>query len=150
MINSSDVDEELATSLEEDFRTLIALLDTEREALINHDADALQSCVGKKNELCQQIAASLASPTGMTLARAIAGQSPEKPDTDHKSLATLVNLASSARDSNLVNGKILHRSQQSIREILTILSGKTLDGLYGHTGQQNSATPTGVNAIAQA
>lgn len=150
MSNSSEIDGELAASLEADFRALIALLDTEREALIKHDADALQNCVGPKNEVCQRIAASLASPEGKTLAQAIAGQPPEELDTDHKSLVTLVNLARSARDANLVNGKILHRSQQSLREILTILSGKTLDGLYGHTGQQNAAAQSGGHAIAEA
>ena len=149
MTNSSDIDRELATLLEADFRALIALLDTEREALINHDAEALQNCVGTKNEVCQRIASSLASPGGKTLAQAIAGRSPEELDTDHKRLETLVNLARSARDANLVNGKILHRSQQSLREILTILSGKTLDGLYGQTGQQD-AVQSGGHAIAEA
>ena len=140
----------LAAILEEQFHTLIALLENEREALINHEADALHRGVTEKNELCQQVAASLASPAGMMLAQAISGQAAGKPPTDHENLDVLVNLIRSARDANLVNGKILHRSQQSIREILTILSGKTLDGLYGHTGQQNSASPTGGNAIAQA
>mgnify|MGYP006164896413 CR=1 FL=1 len=44
-------------------------------------------------------------------------------------------LATKLRDSNLVNGKILNRSQNSIREIINTLSGKRHNGLYGETGQ---------------
>ncbi|MFT7651385.1 MAG: flagellar biosynthesis/type III secretory pathway chaperone [Candidatus Azotimanducaceae bacterium] len=58
-------------------------------------------------------------------------------------------LATKLRDSNLVNGKILNQSQNSIREIINILSGKRHNGLYGEAGQPMPDANSG-DAIAKA
>lgn len=124
------------------FQALLDLLERERAALIAHDGAELEAVVGEKNRVCQEIANRLAESPGLT-----GRQNFDELDDDHKSL---LNLAQLARDSNLVNGKILHRSQQSVREILSILSGKSLDGLYEQSGQQTAVPEPGSTAIARA
>ncbi len=124
------------------FQALLDLLEQERAALIAHDGAELEAVVGEKNRICQEIANRLAESPELT-----ARQNFDELDDDHKSL---LNLAQLARDSNLVNGKILHRSQQSVREILSILSGKSLDGLYEQSGQQTAVPEPGSTAIARA
>jgi flagellar biosynthesis/type III secretory pathway chaperone len=143
------------------FQDLLDILEQERAALTAHDGSALDACVARKNDLCQQLAQALqASPEISARISANnadvdthpaslqeASPAPPELDVDHK---ILLELAAKARDSNLVNGKILHRSQQSVREILGILSGKSLDGLYGQSGQQTAVPEPGSNAIARA
>ncbi len=124
------------------FQALLDLLEQERAALIAHDGAELEAVVGEKNRVCQEIANRLAESPELT-----GRQNFDELDDDHKSL---LNLAQLARDSNLVNGKILHRSQQSVREILSILSGKSLDGLYEQSGQQTAVPEPGSTAIARA
>ena len=131
------------------FNELLKCLETERAALIAHDGQALDACVAHKQALCASIAEGFAAAPELTaeLQRAAGGpDGPDELDEDHK---TLLELAIAARDYNLVNGKILHRSQQSVREILGILSGKSLDGLYGQSGQQSAVPASGGQAIAR-
>ena len=137
------------------FTELLSALEQERLALISHDGVGLDAWVVKKQVLCRTIDQQVrAAPELASIMRTAANpgsaESEANPslelDADHNSLLKLV---IAARDSNLVNGKILHRSQQSLREILGILSGKSLDGLYGQSGQQ-TATGTGNSAIARA
>ena len=134
------------------FTGLLECLERERAALVAHDGAALDACVLDKQTLCEHIATTLGSAPQLAAKLQRATDPSVDPaehdlDEDHKSL---LELAISARDYNLVNGKILHRSQQSVREILGILSGKSLDGLYGQTGQQNAASTPGGHAIARA
>jgi flagellar biosynthesis/type III secretory pathway chaperone len=134
------------------FTDLLSMLDQERLALISHDGVSLDDCVAKKHALCKTIDQYVrAAPELASIMAAAANPETDanatlELDADHKSLLDLV---ITARDSNLVNGKILHKSQQSLREILGILSGKSLDGLYGQSGQQ-TATGPGNSAIARA
>ena len=141
MDSNSKQSEKIAV-LAERFNALLSLLDRERAAITAHDGAALDALVAEKNQLCQDIAALLAQAPELT-----ARQNVDELEEDHK---TLLDLAQTARDSNLVNGKILHRSQQSVREILSILSGKRLDGLYGQSGQQSAVPEPGSTAIARA
>ena len=129
------------------FEALNLCLQAERDALVKHDREALERCVESKDRLCQQIAATLKHEDAKPLATLLSQDTPEELEPDHRKL---FDLATTARESNLVNGKILHRSQQSLREILFILSGKDLDGLYGQSGQQDSNFVSGGSAIAQA
>lgn len=153
--NSPEDDKNPAAQLREHFNALLECLEQERAALVAHDGNALDICVAHKQALCERIAKTLENAPALAAAlqRAAASQANADPqssselDEDHKSL---LELAITARDSNLVNGKILHRSQQSVREILGILSGKSLDGLYGQTGQQNAASASAGHAIARA
>ncbi len=141
MKETSDNQSNLET-LTAQFQELLDLLEQERTALTAHDGTALDAVVAEKNRVCQEIADCLAGAPELT-----ARQNFDELDDDHKSL---LNLAQLARDSNLVNGKILHRSQQSVREILSILSGKSLDGLYEQSGQQTAVPEPGSTAIARA
>ncbi len=141
MESNSNKDDKI-TALKALFTQLLALLDREREAIVAHNGEALDALVPEKNRLCQEIAALLSQAPELT-----ARQNVDELEEDHKSL---LDLAQTARDSNLVNGKILHRSQQSVREILSILSGKSLDGLYGQSGQQSAVPEPGSTAIARA
>jgi flagellar biosynthesis protein FlgN len=126
-------------TLETLFQTLITLLNDERDALIHHDGERLESLSEQKLEVCNHISLELeASPAlGKKIALAAAADSQADPEFD-PSHVLLAQLATQARDYNLVNGKILHRSQQSVREILGIMSGQSIDGLYGQSGQQDA------------
>ena len=153
--NSVKDDSTPVAQLRAHFIELLKCLERERAALVAHDGAELDDCVAQKQALCEAIATTLSNAPELAAALQQAAalrvstdpQSAAELDEDHK---TLLDLAISARDYNLVNGKILHRSQQSVREILGILSGKSLDGLYGQTGQQNAASTSSGQAIARA
>ena len=118
---------------------LIDVLAEERRCLTSRDSDQLQHCVSRKEALCQQINAKLKADESLLSSLSAPAETTGTPADlapDHKKL---IELAVTARDSNLVNGKILHRTQQSVREILGILSGTSLDGLYGQSGEQTGA-----------
>jgi len=135
------------------FKELENLLEKERTSLTTHDNVALSVVTEQKRLVCESIGSALkANPALTDLIRSAdtndySGDNCAELDVDHK---ILLDLARSARDSNLVNGKILHRSQQSLREILGILSGKSFDGLYGQSGQQTAASGSSAYAIARA
>jgi|GEM_PF-1463458 len=139
------------STLETLFQALIALLNEERDALIHHDGGRLESLSGQKLEVCNHISRELeASPAlGKKIALAAAAEAEADPEFD-PSHVLLAKLASQARDYNLVNGKILHRSQQSVREILGIMSGQSIDGLYGQSGQQDAKAFANSGAFIQA
>lgn len=126
------------SALETLFQALIALLNDERDALIHHDGARLEALSAKKLEVCNHINEQLAAAPalGQKIARAAARETQADSQFD-PSHVLLAQLATQARDYNLVNGKILHRSQQSVREILGIMSGQSIDGLYGQSGQQD-------------
>jgi flagellar biosynthesis/type III secretory pathway chaperone len=119
--NSAQTAQDLQASLVE----LEALLEIERQALKARDLALLQSNTEAKEAVVNEL---------KQLATRAAADRSTLPQGEllHKSM---LDLARQVRDSNLVNGKILHRSQQSVREAINVLSGKTLDGLYGHSGQ---------------
>jgi flagellar biosynthesis/type III secretory pathway chaperone len=67
--------------------------------------------------------------------------------------AHLLELATKTRECNAVNGKILRRSQQSIRELMHLMSGKDTDALYseqGYTAQGQPPARSQGTAIARA
>jgi flagellar biosynthesis/type III secretory pathway chaperone len=137
--------------LESLFSELIELLTLEREALVAHDGLNLESCSAKKLLVCRQIDQQLKDSPELTQMIGLAATSDEvssaQLDPHHILLAQL---ARTARDYNLVNGKILHRSQQSIREILGIMSGQSINGLYGQSGQQNAKPDTSSGGFIRA
>ncbi len=124
------------THLSQHVEDLRYLLQLEREALRRRDVEQLAELAEAKRQLCEQIAAF--PQTGMEAGVAS--------DADHKKFCALL---TEVRDFNLVNGKILAKSQQFVREAITVLSGKTLDGLYGHSGQPTTDKDSGP-AIARA
>ncbi len=135
------------------FEQLLQTLAEERTAMTEQDPEALTACVRKKYELCRAINAVFSANApqleALHTSTRLLEQFPDHKDVDpnHKKL---LQLARTARDSNLVNGKILHRTQQSIREILGILSGTSLDGLYGQKGQQTATQLAGSRAVIRA
>lgn len=133
------------------FSELIELLTQEREALVAHDGLNLETCSAKKLLVCRQIDQQLKDSPQLAQMIGQAGNTDEVSsaqfDPHHILLAQL---ARKARDYNLVNGKILHRSQQSVREILGIMSGQSIDGLYGQSGQQNAKSDAGSGAFIRA
>lgn len=127
------------SALETLFQALIALLNDERDALIHHDGARLEALSSQKLDVCNHISQRLAAAPalGQKIAQAAAGETQADSQFDPSHIL-LAQLAMQARDYNLVNGKILHRSQQSVREILGIMSGQSIDGLYGQSGQQDA------------
>ena len=138
-------------TLETLFQALITLLNDERDALIHHDGERLESLSAEKLKVCNHISLQLeASPAlGQKIAQAAAADSQAESEFD-PSHVLLAQLATQARDYNLVNGKILHRSQQSVREILGIMSGQSIDGLYGQSGQQDAKAIANSGAFIRA
>ena len=134
-----EINNEDESALETLFRSLIAVLNDERDALIHHDGERLEALSSQKLDVCNHISQRLASAPalGQKIARAAADETQADAQFD-PSHVLLAQLATQARDYNLVNGKILHRSQQSVREILGIMSGQSIDGLYGQSGQQDA------------
>lgn len=130
---------ELAQTISADLQLLLQVLAAERIALIHHDTEELASITAQKQTICQAIQNTVqAHPEAQSLFES---------DTGHK---TITELALAAKESNIVNGKILHRSQQSVREILNILSGKSLEGLYGQSGQPTPESDADSRAFARA
>ncbi len=144
-MNTSSADE-ILTAFEQRLAKLAELLDKEREALRLHQVEQLAAITAEKQAACESLAAEAFSATLPELIKAAPDGVREQLELRHTSALTL---AQQVRDSNLVNGKILHRSQKSISDLLNILSGKPLDGLYGTSGQTVAARDS-KHAIAKA
>ena len=116
---------------------LSQLLGQERQAIIDRDATALARIGEQKAVVCDQLSEFGQTKPGIAeFLTWVPERWRDEFDADHKKL---VDLAEATRDYNLVNGKILLRSQQFAREMLNIMSGKThsgVGGLYGQSGQQ--------------
>lgn len=124
------------TLLQHKTQQLVEILLDERAALSGRDLDALVRVTATKSALCSELAELIES--SRPLPEAIAAlPNPERAQLElrHKQLVALV---ASAQDSNLVNGKVIQRSQQSVLTILDTLSGKSLDGLYDTSGYSNA------------
>ena len=135
----------------EEFNELIDAMQTvlleERSALEQRDADSLAACTEQKNTLCEHLAAA-------KFGSALKIQIGELPDAERSECESVhretLSKLKCLQDSNLVNGKILNRSHNSIREILHLLSGRAPDGLYGESGQPKNNPETGRGSIARA
>ena len=139
---------ELILKLTHSSERLTEVLEAERAALVARDLPALAEVVAAKQAICQEIE---------TLGEAFAAtplveQIELAPESGRPELARLHSLlracATRAQDYNAVNGKIVQRSQQSIRELMHLISGTDTDLLYGERGR-TSATAKG-SAIASA
>ena len=134
---------ELATLLD----AMSDVLTLERNALEQRDADQLAQCSEQKDHICKQLAQ---ARFGDDLTSEIGKLPPEERDKcellHRREFDRLIEL----RDLNLVNGKILNRSQHSVRELLNILSGRSQHGLYGESGQPKNDSDPNRGAIARA
>ena len=131
------------------FSELLNCLEAERGALRKRVLDALHDATEAKARTCANIEAALGE-VGAPLSDLIAGvddASRPRLDALHR---TLKELAREAKDSNTVNGRIIHRSQQSVRELIGILGDNHQDELYGEHGVFRSSPSSRGFAIAQA
>lgn len=114
---------------------LADLLETEREALVERDLEALRRVTEDKLRLCAGMDRQLQKMGPEPLSQRL-GALPESSRAKLEPLhRTLLTEAARSRDSNAVNGKIIRRSQQSVRELLNLMSGTDTDLLYGEHGQ---------------
>jgi flagellar biosynthesis/type III secretory pathway chaperone len=131
------------------FQELLNCLERERTALRRRDLESLHDATEAKARTCAGIEAALCTleaPLPDLIDR-VDSPAHEKLDALHTNLREL---AREAQDSNAVNGKIIHRSQQSVRDLIGILGDTHRDVLYGEQGvfRTNPAIRSG--AIAQA
>ena len=126
--------------LVDQFSALKQILADESDALHRRDPDALLSAAGAKHACAVQI-----GQLEEQLARELAG-SPLRDMLVHfeshereilEPLHTLLTtLAWECRHYNAVNGKVIHRSRQSVAELARILSGTDADSIYTARGTQ--------------
>ena len=147
------------------------LLLTEREALKAHNSADVKALASKKAEVCsllnQQRFADVLQPSIqlepvedsalshpatapelMTQPHTTTESVVADSDLENKRLA-VVELAQQVQQDNLVNGKIMRRSQRALGELIDILSGKPDQGLYDTSGQTISTSQHSA-AIAKA
>ena len=133
--------------MEQALTRLQSLLRDEKDALVHHDAEALALLAPQKLELCQ----ALSSFDFAQLKQQIDQLEPSVHQKQcEKRHTLLVELARQVRDSNVVNGMVMNRTQQSISDLIKILSGKPRNGLYGTTGQPVAGGDASQETIAQA
>jgi flagellar biosynthesis/type III secretory pathway chaperone len=136
-------------TLIEQFQELLSCLEQERLALRRRDLTSLHAASEAKARVCAVIEAALGR-FGEPLPDLIAafhGEESKRLDVLHGNLREL---AREAQDSNAVNGKIIHRSQQSVRDLIAILGDTHRDVLYGEQGVFRSSPSWHGRAIAQA
>ncbi len=141
--NPSDILDQFESLLEQ----LEAILQAERHALASRDIEELERTSQVKLTLVEQLQA---PQFGAALLEGIRNANPDQSTVLNARHKSAMERAIQVRDSNLVNGKILHRSQKSISDLLNILSGKPLDGLYGTSGRTEAAQQHGHATIAKA
>ena len=134
----------------EQFVRLKTILGDESDALERRDPDALLTAAGDKHGCAVQIGQLEAQLShalnGTSLREMLKRASPadrERYEPLHTSLTTL---AWECRHYNAVNGKVIHRSRQSVAELARILSGSDGDSIYTARGTTRSAGSFGDGA----
>ena len=129
-------------SIEDQIRILTELterlndvLTVERAALTDRDLAALADVTDNKVNLCRQIEIATQALGPTPLSEQIAQLQQANRSALEPLHKTLVAATDKSREYNAVNGKILHRSQQSVRELIKLMSGTDTDLLYGQRGQ---------------
>ena len=126
------------------------LLDKEQKALIARDTSALDTLATAKQTQCDHIqslcdGASAPHEQSFNL-QAVSQLIEQLPDDARSECEPLhtraVELAKLAKDSNTVNGMILRRTQQSTIEVLNLINGRQLHGLYGTSGESIATRET--------
>ena len=141
--------------IERQLKTLIELssnlntvLNAERRSLAERDLQALAQATEEKTAVCRQIDTAVADLGPTPLSEQLAAQDPGLQRVLRPLHEKLTELAEVNRDYNAANGKILHRSQQSVRELISLLSGAEAEPLYEPSGQ--TAARSHGSAIAKA
>ncbi len=122
----------------EQFALLKQVLADESDALERRDPDALLSAAGTKHECAVQIGQLedqlRRSLNGTPLRTTLSRLDPEERDKLEPLHTLLTTLAWECRHYNAVNGKVIHRSRQSVAELARILSGTNADSTYTARG----------------
>ena len=124
------------------------LLVREKAALIARDVPLLAELTEHKLLVCNQLDDATAALGDVPLGERIAGLAAPERERLEPLHRTLLERAAETQECNLVNGKIVHRSQQSVRELIQLMSGTDTETTYGDRGQ-TQATGRG-SAIAEA
>ena len=140
---------DLLAGLTDDFTGLLTALENEQRALRCRDAEQLAAAAEHKQALCRTI-----EQKATLFPHALADQIDALPADAQAELRprhkTLMRLAREAQDFNAVNGMVIQRSQQSVRELIGIVSGLERDALYGAHGAADPAASAAGTAIARA
>ncbi|MEZ5558418.1 MAG: flagellar protein FlgN [Pseudomonadales bacterium] len=131
----------LENDLEVSLRTLTAfserlveILQEERQALVDRSLPALGRITDAKLRACADLEHAVDVLGPVPLRERIA-ELPESARAKLEPLHTrLIELARLTQEYNTVNGKIVRRSQQSVRELINLMSGKDTELLYGDQG----------------
>jgi flagellar biosynthesis/type III secretory pathway chaperone len=131
---------ETLEQLIEQFTLLETILGEERTALERRNCDQLLDATGRKHGCALQIGQLEAQ-----LERALNGTplrdmlnllTPHERGEFEPLHTSLMRLATQCRHHNAVNGKVVHRSRQSVAELARILSGTDADSIYTAQGTQ--------------
>ncbi len=126
----------------EQFALLKQVLADESDALERRDPDALLRAAGTKHECAVQIGRledqMSRSLNGKSLRSALAHLDQAERDKLEPLHTSLTTLAWACRHYNAVNGKVIHRSRQSVAELARILSGTNADSTYTARGTQRA------------
>lgn len=139
--------------LEELSGRLLVVLEAERQALVSRDLGELQTATGEKADLCAAIDTATAALGHTPLRAQISALPPEHRHALEPAHERLTNLVRRTQECNAVNGKVLHRSQQSVRELMHLMSGMDTGVLYseqGYTDQGRTRSGAQGTAIAKA
>ncbi len=152
MTNSQFQTEELLSTIQTLLglqEALIGTLEQERAALKAQSYTRLGEATEQKSAVCQQIEERL-----RVLPAPLADLVEQAPAQDRQNLdahhTRLCALAREAKDLNAVNGKIVHRSQRSVRELIGVLNGHDAYALYGAEGTSARSPDNLGPAIANA
>ena len=127
---------------------LLEVLQDERQALIERSLPALQSLTDDKARLCTAMDVALADLGPVPLREQIATLPQDRRAMLEPLHARLLEAGRKIQEWNAVNGKIVHRSQQSVRELMYLMSGTDTDALYSAHGHSLTRSPG--TAIAKA
>ena len=131
-----------------DSAELCELLLAERQALVGRDSQRLQQIIDAKRSKCADIERQTRALGDTPLAEQIRSADPGAiPELEHLHTSLLAK-ADQAQEYNAVNGKIVHRSQQSVRDLIHLISGMDAELLSGNQGQTMASAKE--TAIAKA
>lgn len=132
---------------------LLEVLRGERQALVARSLSDLERLTAEKARLCQQLDTAVAGLGAITLDEQVAALPAPWRGRLEPRREQLRELAAEVQKCNAVNGKIVHRSQQSVRELMHLMSGTDTEPLYSAQGYRAPGTTLGRSsgtAIAKA
>lgn len=122
-------------NLNQHLTSLLEVIQQEHEALTQQQGELLADLTLEKQALLQEIG----DPKYQLLIQSLTHDKAVSPDREmsHK---TIVDKLHKLRDANLVNGKLMQRQQNMLREVLGLLSSNANGDVYSQDGQPR---PTG-------